>query len=189
MRIIGLLLLAGVFAGCCCNEPETGPRTLARATAPYERQFVVLRATPLDGEAEGKRQILVESSVVSVRRRGPIEALERAEPLGTLRARAWLAGTQVPDATFGADATVLAKPSVISASTETAAIELHEETGDGAPRTGTSVQVTPELDASGALSIVLSFRRHVDGRIVREIPAVALEGPAGRVFIVEAMRP
>lgn len=185
------LVLALVCGGCCCGQPETGPRRLAGAVDSNPetgRRFVVLRATPMEKNDEGKRQLLVEASVVAVERDGPIDAIDKAQRLATQAAPAWLAGHQAPDVTFGADSRVEERPSVVTAEEEEATIQVGEETAAGLVSVS-EIKVTPTFDAAGSVTLAFSYEHRKRGRLVYTVPQVALTGPAGRVFIVEAVQP
>ncbi len=186
MRTTLTLALALLATGCCCRRPAA-TTTTSRATAP-DRHFVILRATPMDADAEGNRQILLESSVVSVRRGGSIQALETAKRLETTDAPVWLAGGQVPDATFGKRSDVLSAPSVVTRDGEEAVVQIGEDTTDGA-FTGLSMRFETTVDDAGLITTRLFYKRTERGRTVRRIPGVTLKGPARRVFIVEALEP
>ena len=190
-RLCLMLAVALILTACCCHEPEAGLRKIARCVDSIpetERVFVVVRATPLGERDEGKRQVLIESSVVSVRREGPIDAIDSAQRLDALQAPVWLAGTQVPDVTFGADSHVVAKPSIVTREAEEAVIET-AESGPGVPASATRIETSPTYDERGALHLAFRCTVHRQGRLAFQVPPLTLEGPTGRVFIVEAARP
>ena len=184
------LALALVLGGCCCGEPETGRRTASASTpeaAQTGRRFIVVRATRMGLSEDGRRQLLIESSVVAVRRAGPIDAIDRAERLAVGEAPVWLAGTQVPDATFGAHSEVVQRPSVVTQEDDEATIQVAETSGDGADRNMSEIHAVPSYDASGGMTLTFRYDHYDHGRHAFTVPPVALTGPAGRVFIIEAL--
>jgi len=152
-----------------------------------EHQFVVIRTTTLDADAQGRLPFLIESSIVSVPRVGAIEALEQARRLDTVEVPAWIAGTQVPDAAdFGEGARVLAMPSVVVLDGEETVVEVGEKGQDGGFE-GMTLRVAPTSQASGSLAFRCSYVGTPHGRTAFSVPSTMLDGPAGRVFIIQAL--
>jgi len=190
MRLILLAAVALLVAGCCCPAAASSAASSAVSTpltTAAERQFVVLRATALAAEAEGRRPYLLEMSIVAIRRVGTIEALEQAKRLDTIDVPVWFAGTQLPEAAdFGEGARLLAMPSVVTLDGEDAVAEVGEQRSDGGFE-GMTLRIAPTSQASGSLSIRFSYIGTQRGGTVFSVPSTMLEGPAGRVFIVQAL--
>jgi len=183
---LGIALALG---GCCCGPAVTPGRQASGGVDRTGRLFVVIRATPLEAGEDGRRQVLVEARVLSVRGGASIPALEGAERLDVAGAPAWLAGTQVPDAGFGAGVQVEQQPSVVTFEEEEATIQVGESSGDGGTASLTDVHVASTYDAEGLLTLALRFEQRDHGRLTHAVPLTHLSGPAGRAFIVEALPP
>ncbi len=195
MRQLLVLGLAVLLAGCCCTRPcatrgcDSGAADWTTAT--YEtaptREFLVVRCTVLEERSEeGKRQILLESSLVSVGHTGAIEALEKAERTAEKAAPVWLAGPQVPDATFGEPSTVLTKPSIVTLDGEEATVQVGYDGGGGGVRTSSELNASPTWH-EGKVDIVVAFSHHRAGALASRIPELTLRAPDRRVFIIEVL--
>ena len=183
-----IVIVALALAGCCCGPSSTGARRVAgESAASTGRLFVVVRATLLDPTEEGRRQVLVEASVVAVSSEGSVDAIDQAQRLEVDGAPTWLAATQDPDAAFGPGSRVEQKPSIVTQAENEATIQVGESTGDGSARNMSELRVTPTFDAEGALTLALRFEQYDHGRLTHAVPQTRLSGPAGRTIIVEAL--
>lgn len=180
-----LTVLAFLVAGCCGRPCRSSCDAAAPKTADAtSRHFVVVRATRLEAD-EGVPQVLLETSLVTAPRRTAIPALTSAERQAVKRVPVWLAGTQVPDRTFGPRADVLAAPSIVTRVGEEATISMGEADARPGTFTGFEMRLETEGEEAGPLGLTLHYTRTNRGRVVRKLDAVRLEGPVGRVFIVE----
>jgi hypothetical protein len=190
MRQLIALGLALVLGGCCCPQPcdraATASTTTASVTAPT-RQFLVVRCTVLTKRGEdGRRQILLESSLISVGHAGTIEALEKAERTEEKAAPVWLAGAEVPEATFGEPFEVLIKPSLVTLDGDEATVQVGEIGGPGGRRSSSELNASPTWRA-GQVDIKVAFAHHRAGALTSRIPEVTLRTPDRRVFIIEVL--
>ena len=168
MRTTLLLAVALLTAGCCC------PRAPSTTVQTSERHFVVIRATPMAADAEGRRQVVIESSTASVSRREAIEAVGRAERLDAAEAPVWLAGTQSPSFTFGRRSLVLNLPSVVSLVGEEAVIEVSDDDSFD----GVRMRVILTEDDSGSVAMRLFYKHTQRGKTVHAVPGVPLRASA-----------
>jgi hypothetical protein len=190
MRQLIALSLALVLAGCCCPRP-CEPATMvftttASVTAPT-RQFLVVRCTVLTERGEGgKRQILLESSLISVGHAGAIEALEKAERTEEKAAPVWLAGSEEPNATFGEPSEILTKPSIVTLDGEEATVQVSDADGRRGVLSSSELNALP-IWRDGTVEIKVAFAHHRAGALTSRIPEVTLRTPDRRVFIIEVL--
>jgi hypothetical protein len=151
------------------------------------RQFVVVQATPLSADREGRRQVLIEASLWSVPSGGPIEAIDRAKRLGISEAPVWLADAPAGGVTFGAGSRVEQQPSVVTTEEDEATIQVGESTGDGVTANSTRIKVTPAYESDGALTLGFRLDHFDHGRLVHAVPPTQLSAPTGRVYIIESL--
>ncbi len=190
MRAFVLLLASALVAGACINVRITESMLAEPIISDDQREFLIVRATPMDDTAEGQAQMLLESSSVRVPAGARVRALEHAKPIemeeGSL---AWLGRSQAPDASFGPDAEVLQLPSIVTIVGEEAVVELGANTAAGEPFHGLRVELNPKLRGTVLVLRVAFERTQADGSVKREIEPMTVEGPWSRVYIFEAAPP
>jgi len=178
--LAGLMgLLATACSSVCC-PPETH--------CADTRRFVVLQAKLLAGSPGGPEQILVDARVLTVHGGGSIDALAASERIDCPTAPVWVAGTQELDAGLGAVAGTDAKPRILALDGQPAIMFLSETLPDGSLPSGWHIEVTPTV-RSEAVHMAVAYRHYEGGRLVDFVPTISLEGPAGRVFIIESLPP
>jgi hypothetical protein len=173
--LTGLLLSACSSTRCpetSCGEPV--------------RHFVVLRATPVADPSDGTPQVFVDSRVVTVPGTGRIRALDEAAGVEAATTPVWLAGTEIPVASFGERARLVAAPKILALDGQDATVLVGENAADGSLRDGWHLEVTPTI-RSEQVHLTVAYRHHEAGRLVDSVPSTPLEATAGRVFILESL--
>lgn len=182
MRRAAFVVLVALLAAACSSSV-----CCPRATPCSEavRRFVVLRPTPVADPQGGPSQVFIDVSVVAVPVSGRIQALEESARIDSKPAPVWLAGTQLPDASFGAGVRVVAAPKLLAIDGQEATVFVGEHNKDGTIHSGWHLRVTPMI-RSDQVHMTVAYRHHEGGRLVDSVPATPLEGPVGRVFIIES---
>ena len=164
----------------------TASTATASVTAPT-RQFLVVRCTVLTERGEGgKRQILLESSLISVGHEGTIEALKKAERTEEKAAPVWLAGTEAPEATFGQPSEVLIKPSIVTLDGQEATVQVSDADGRRGVLSSSELKASPTW-RDGTVEITVAFAHHRAGALTSRIPEVTLRAPDRGTFIIEVL--
>jgi hypothetical protein len=114
-----------------------------------------------------------------------IQTLEESARVEGKPSPVWLAGSQVPDAAFGRGARVVSGPKILALDGQDATVFVGESNRDGSIRSGWQLEVTPRIHAE-QVHMTVAYRHHEGGRLVDSVPATPIEGPAGRVFILES---
>ena len=155
------------------------------------RRFLVVRGTVLEEQAQGRRQILVETSIVYAPGSGPVQALATATPYEhDGPTPVWQGGLQAPDASFGLRAKVVEMPAIVTLNTDEAKVQVGIMEGKGQLLHG--VEVTPWIE-NDELRIHVTYEYRVkqdqdeegEGDLLRLVPTVTLAGPPARVWILE----
>lgn len=190
MRTLALLLAAALAMGGCINVRITETTSSDLVVSDDQREFLIVRATPMDDTPEGQAQMLLESSTVRVPAGARVLALEKAKPIDVEESSlAWLGGSQAPDASFGPHAEVQQLPSIVTAVGEEAVVEVGSNAAAGEPFQGVRVELHPKLRGSVLVLRVVFERTQADGSVKREIEPMTVEGPWSRVYIFEAAPP
>ncbi|MCA9314176.1 MAG: hypothetical protein H6806_00100 [Planctomycetes bacterium] len=181
---IGLVVVVALAwgTGCarrrCCNTL----RPIASAAGPrLEPELLVVQARRIPAEDSGPDSVLLEMQLVRPPAGRTWSPLAGATPIEGAARRAWWSDAGLPATSEGAE--VLSAPSILAVPGEHATLQVgYAERQD--PWSGMEMHVTPTI-VGDDLHLVLTYRKVEQGSVVGTIPATELQGPAGRVFIVQ----
>lgn len=174
-----LAVVVGLSVAACSSSSR---RCCVSACEP-SRQFLVLQAKPVAHADEGTH-VLLECRVVTVPGQGRIQALDEAGHAGVAAAPVWVSDRQADDLSFGPRARVVNAPSILAVDGQDATMFVGDH-HDGPVRSGWHLAVTPTIVAD-RIHMTVAYRHHEAGRLVHAVPAMSIDGPPGRVFIIES---
>lgn len=181
---IGLaaVVAVGLGAGCarrrCCPAPR--PAAWA-APVRVEPELLVVQARRIPSEDPGPDSVLLEIQVVRPPAGRTWSPLATATPIEGMAGRVWWSDEELLATSDGAE--VLSAPSILALPDQDASLTL-ADAGSTGGWTGMEMRVTPTI-VGDDVHIVLTYRRLAQGSVVGSIPATELQGPSGRVFVVQ----